>query len=77
MRSAALEKELTREADRHRKLADEAIASAPPYPKDRFAGCGIFICASGLRYFVCAWIRVRMWQRLGRTLPFGASSFRL
>ena len=68
-RSVALEKGLAHEAAQHRALADEAIASAPPYPADRFAGRGIVICASGLRYFVCAWICVRMLQRLGCELP--------
>ena len=67
--SPALKAELAREVARHRKLADEAITSSPPCPADRFAGRGIVICASGLRYFVCAWICVPMLQRLGCSLP--------
>ena len=64
-----LDESLAREAAAHRALAEEAIASAPPYPTERFDGRGIVICASGLRYFVCAWICVRMLRRLGCRLP--------
>ena len=60
---------MDRDAAEYRALADEAIVLAPPYPADRFASRGIVICASGLRYFVCAWIGVRMLQRLGCSLP--------
>jgi alpha 1,2-mannosyltransferase len=60
---------LRREIARYRALAEEAMASVAAYPAERFEGRGIVICASGLRYFTCAWICVRMLQRFGCALP--------
>jgi hypothetical protein len=37
--------------------------SPAPYPEDRFAGCGIVICAGGPRYFTCAWVLLTLLRR--------------
>lgn len=47
-----------------------AAAQDPPYPRDRFAGRGIVICAGGARLFTCAWVEIALLRRhLGCTLP--------
>jgi glycosyltransferase involved in cell wall biosynthesis len=49
---------------------DEAKASAPPYPSDRFSGRGIVVCAGGARLFTCAWVLLRVLRELLKsTLP--------
>jgi glycosyltransferase involved in cell wall biosynthesis len=42
------------------KLQDEAKASAPAYPTNRFSGRGIVVCAGGARFFTCAWVLLRV-----------------
>lgn len=49
--------------------AAEFIAQVPPFPKRRFSGRGIVICAGGARYFACAWVCIRMLRHLGCELP--------
>ncbi|NQT93200.1 MAG: hypothetical protein HQ559_10600 [Lentisphaerae bacterium] len=47
-----------------------SIAETPcEYPKNRFFGAGIVICAGGRTYFTCAWVLVNMLRRLGCRLP--------
>lgn len=53
---------------------DEALAArlATPaiYPRDRFEGRGIVICAGGARYFTCAWVLIAVLRQSYRcTLP--------
>lgn len=46
------------------------IAEGPcRYPKSRFSGSGIVICAGGRTYFTCAWVLVNLLRRLGCRLP--------
>ncbi len=52
-----------------RALIEQAAASLPEYPSDRFAGTGIILCAGGVRYFTNAWICIQMLRRQGCTLP--------
>jgi hypothetical protein len=50
---------------------DQAIASRrsspAQYPKDRFEGRGIVICAGGTRYFTCAWVLISILRRVYQT----------
>ena len=50
---------------------DQAIESrrfSPArYPKDRFEGRGIVICAGGTRYFTCAWVLLSILRRVYQT----------
>ena len=50
---------------------DQAIESrrfSPArYPKDRFEGRGIVICAGGTRYFTCAWVLISILRRVYQT----------
>ena len=55
---------------RYQQMQDEIITAAVPYPKGRFAGRGVIICAGGPRFFTCAWVCIGMLRRvLGSTLP--------
>ena len=45
--------------------AIEAIPPCPVFPQER----GIVICGGGIKYFICAWVCVRMLRRLGCILP--------
>ncbi len=51
----------------HRTLATEAIERTPAWPK-RFDGRGIVVVGGG-RYFVCAYVTVRVLRELGCRLP--------
>jgi len=53
----------------HLRLADAAIAEAPPYPEGRYSGRGIVTCAGGDKYFPSAWVQINMLRYLGCTLP--------
>jgi hypothetical protein len=46
------------------KLQDEAKASAPAYPTNRFSGRGIVVCAGGARFFTCAWVLLRVLREI-------------
>lgn len=50
---------------------DQAIesrrSSPAQYPKDRFEGRGIVICAGGTRYFTCAWVLIAILRRVHQT----------
>jgi hypothetical protein len=48
-----------------------AAAQAPePYPRERFQGRGLVICAGGSRLLTCAWVTTGLLRRtLGCTLP--------
>src|SRR5579863_6480542 len=46
------------------KLQDEAKASAPVYPSDRFSGRGMVVCAGGARMFTCAWVLLKVLREL-------------
>jgi hypothetical protein len=47
------------------RIADGRCA----YPKGRFSGAGIVICAGGRAYFTCAWVLVNVLRALGCRLP--------
>ncbi len=49
-----------------RAALSERLKSPRPYPRDRFEGRGIVICAGGPRYFVCAWILISLLRRVYR-----------
>ena len=45
-------------------------AEPPPYPRGRFRGRGLIICAGGARLFTCAWVTLSLLRRtLGCRLP--------
>jgi hypothetical protein len=37
-----------------------------PYPKERFEGRGVVVCAGGPRYFTCAWVLISILRRVHR-----------
>jgi hypothetical protein len=45
------------------QMFEAAIAAAPAYPAERFAGRGIVICAGGERLFTCAWVAIGILRR--------------
>jgi hypothetical protein len=52
----------------HRDIA--SIADGPcEYPKGRFSGAGIVLCAGGRTYFTCAWVLTNLLRHLGCGLP--------
>lgn len=51
-----------------RLALDHYIPKLPPCP-DHYRGRGIVLAASGLRYFACAWVCLRMLRHLGCRLP--------
>jgi hypothetical protein len=54
----------------YHRLQDQARASAPPYPADRFDGAGIVIVAGGVKHFTNAWVCLTVLRRvLGCRLP--------
>ncbi len=57
-------------SNEQQQMFEAAIAAAPPYPAERFAGRGIVICAGGARLFTCAWVAIGILRRvLGCRLP--------
>lgn len=48
-----------------RKCLAAPELKSPDFPP----GCGIVICAGGIKYFTCAWITVKMLRKLGCRLP--------
>jgi hypothetical protein len=50
------------------QLASHFVDTIPNYP-DHFDGCGIVICAGGIKYNPCAWVLVRLLRHLGCQLP--------
>jgi hypothetical protein len=46
---------------------DSRRSSPAQYPKDRFEGRGIVICAGGTRYFTCAWVLISILRRVHQT----------
>jgi glycosyltransferase involved in cell wall biosynthesis len=57
------------EYNSYRSKAEHFIQSIPPFPKKRFQGKGIVICAGGLTYFLNAWVCINMLRRVGCNLP--------
>lgn len=54
----------------YHRLQDQALASVPPYPGERFAGAGIVIVAGGPRHYTNAWVCLTMLRRvIGCRLP--------
>jgi len=57
-------------SNEQQQMFEAAIAAAPPYPAERFAGRAIVICAGGARLFTCAWVAIGILRRvLGCRLP--------
>jgi hypothetical protein len=45
-------------------------AEPPPYPRGRFRGRGMIVCAGGPRLFTCAWVMLSLLRKtLGCELP--------
>src|ERR1700722_12689164 len=56
--------------EQQQQMFEAAIAAAPAYPAERYAGSGIVICAGGARLFTCAWVAIGILRRvLGCRLP--------
>ncbi len=49
--------------------ANDWLCKAPAYPPDTYRGRGIVISAGGPKYFICAWVCVKILQALGCKLP--------
>ncbi|HXE53252.1 MAG TPA: glycosyltransferase [Tepidisphaeraceae bacterium] len=52
-----------------RSVADQFLASLPPFPQGRFQGRGIVICGGGPKYLPGAWVCIHMLRRVGCRLP--------
>jgi FkbM family methyltransferase len=67
---------ITNQFDKHNITPENAVAKATeflsavePFPKERFSGRGVVICAGGLGYFARAWVCIGMLRQLGCALP--------
>jgi len=49
--------------------AEDFLRQMPAYPPDTYRGRGIVISAGGPKYFICAWVCVKMLQAVGCRLP--------
>jgi hypothetical protein len=50
-----------------RAAIDNRRRNSPAFPRDRFDGRGIVICAGGQRYFTCAWILISILRHAHET----------
>jgi glycosyltransferase involved in cell wall biosynthesis/ADP-heptose:LPS heptosyltransferase len=57
------------ESNFYESKAEQFIESIPSFPKKKFRGKGIVICAGGLTYFTNAWVCINMLRRAGCNLP--------
>ncbi len=53
----------------YKSLFDAAAATAYDFPKNKFCGRGIVICAGGAKYLPPAWVCIQMLRFVGCTLP--------
>ncbi|RZK01752.1 MAG: hypothetical protein EOO43_23925, partial [Flavobacterium sp.] len=52
-----------------KELCRNSIANINAYPKDRFIGKGIVMCAGGIEYVTCAYVCIKALRTLGCVLP--------
>jgi len=53
----------------YQNKAQEVMRSTSPYPRNKYKGRGIVMCAGGQTYFTCAYVAVRRLRELGCKLP--------
>lgn len=61
--------DIIEQANIYQKQAESFLSTLPAYPKKRYDGQGIVICAGGEEYFTCAWVCIKSIRRSGCTLP--------
>lgn len=53
----------------HKLLSREFLEGLPDYPRGKFQGRGVVICAGGTRLFTNGWVCLRILRHVGCTLP--------